>query len=58
MQKLSRNISFISMAVLIIMMMAATVIEKGHGTEEAFRLVYHNPVFIILWAVTAIFGMI
>ena len=58
MQKISKYISFISMAVLIIMMMAATVIEKGRGTEEAFRLIYHSPVFIILWALTAVFGMI
>ena len=46
------------MAVLIIMMMAATIIEKNSGTQEAFRLIYHNPVFIILWTLTAIFGMI
>lgn len=46
------------MAVLIMMMMAATIIEKNSGTQEAFRLIYHNPVFIILWALTAIFGMI
>jgi len=46
------------MAVLIIMMMAATIIEKNSGTQEAFRLIYHNPFFIILWALTAIFGMI
>ena len=58
MSKISKIISFISLAVLILMMMAASIIEKGHGTEEAFRLVYHNPVFIILWAITAIFGMI
>jgi len=58
MSKISKIISFISMAVLILMMMAASIIEKGHGTEEAFRLIYHNPFFIILWAITAIFGMI
>ncbi len=58
MRKLSKTIAFISMAVLILAMMAATVIEKGRGTDEAFRLVYHNPVFIILWAAAAVSGMI
>ena len=42
------------MAVLVLMMMAATVIEKINGTPAAFRLVYHNPLFIGLWAVAAI----
>ena len=42
------------MAVLVLMMMAATVIEKVSGTPAAFRLVYHNPLFIGLWSVAAI----
>lgn len=42
------------MAVLVLMMMAATVIEKISGTPAAFRLVYHNPLFIGLWSVAAI----
>ncbi len=58
MKKITKNLSFLAVAVLILMMMAATVIEKLRGTEEAFRLIYHNPVFIIVWALTAIFGLI
>ena len=45
------------MAVLILMMMAATVIEKLHGTEAAFSAIYHNPVFIALWAIAAVSGV-
>ena len=58
MKIITKNLSFLTVAVLILMMMAATVIEKLRGTEEAFRLIYHNPVFIIVWALTAIFGLI
>ena len=40
------------------MMGAATVVESIHGTEAALKAVYHNPVFIALWAVTAVAGII
>ena len=46
------------MAVLILAMMAATVIEKVAGTPEAFSLVYHNPLFFILWGVAAVSGIV
>ena len=45
------------MAVLILAMMAATVIEKVAGTPEAFSHVYHNPLFFILWGVAAVSGI-
>ena len=41
-------------AAVILMMAAATIVEKLYGTENAFRHFYHSPVFIALWAVTAI----
>ena len=45
----------ISFAATVILMMAvATIVEKLYGTDTAFRLVYHSPVFIALWAITAI----
>ena len=40
------------------MMMGATVLEKMKGTPAAFQAVYHNPLFILLWAVAAICGII
>lgn len=40
------------------MMGAATVVESLRGTEVALKAVYHNPVFIALWAVTAVAGII
>ena len=45
---------FGSMAALIIMMMAATFIEKFQGTAAAFKIVYHNPVFMVLWGIAAV----
>ena len=46
------------MTVLIVMMMAATIVEKLKGTPVAFQWFYHNPLFIVLWAVAAVFGLI
>ena len=46
-----------STAAVILMMAAATVIEKLYGSSHALSLVYHSPVFIALWAVAAISGV-
>ena len=40
------------------MMAAATVIERLYGTNRALSIVYHSPVFIVLWAVSAISGVL
>ena len=45
-------------AAVILMMAAATVIERLYGTDRAFSIVYHSPVFIVLWAVAAISGIL
>jgi len=47
-----------SAAAVILMMAAATVIEKLYGTDTASGIVYHSPVFIALWAVAAISGVL
>lgn len=56
-QRILKCISYGAMAVLIVAMMAATVLEKIHGTAFALRWVYHNPVFIALWGVAAVSGL-
>jgi len=43
---------------VILMMAAATVIERLYGTNRALSIVYHSPVFIVLWAVSAISGVL
>ena len=56
--KILKYISIGSVAAVILMMAAATVIEKLYGTDRALSIVYHSPVFIALWAVTAISGVL
>ncbi|MBR3562210.1 MAG: cytochrome c biogenesis protein ResB [Bacteroidales bacterium] len=58
MKQVAKIISLISMAVLIVSMMAATIIEKLHGTPAAFKWVYGNPVFIVFWGTAVVFGLI
>lgn len=57
MKKTAKYLSIGSLAALIVMMMAATVLERLHGTDFAFQWFYHNPVFIALWAVAAVCGI-
>ena len=56
-QKTLKRISYGAMAVLIVSMMAATVLESLYGTDFALRWVYHNPAFIALWGVAAASGL-
>ena len=56
--KRTKYLSYGAMAALILMMMAATVVEKTSGTDTAFRWVYHNPLFLALWAMAAVCGLI
>ena len=58
MKRTCNYLSFGAAAVLIAMMMAATFVERFQGTSVAFQWFYHNPLFIVLWAVAAIAGLI
>ena len=58
MKRTCKYLSYGAAAVLIVMMMAATIVEKLKGTPVAFDVFYHNPLFITLWAVTAVAGLI
>lgn len=51
-------VCFGAVAANIVLMMAATVIEKLHGTPAAFAAVYHHPVFFALWALAAVAGVV
>lgn len=46
------------MAILIVMMMTATIVEKTNGSSVAFDFFYHSPLFIGLWALAAVTGII
>lgn len=57
MQKFLKTAGFVSMAAVIVIMMAATFVEKIHGAQTALRYFYHNPVFMILWGIMAVCGL-
>ena len=45
MKRTCKYLSFGAAAVLIAMMMAATVVERLQGTPVAFQWFYHSPLF-------------
>ena len=57
-EKICKYLSFGSIAVLALYMAAMTVLEKFSGTETAMRWGYHSVPFIVLWAVTAVSGLV
>ena len=57
MKRTFKHLTYGASAALVAMMMAATVVEKIHGTPVAFQWFYHSPLFIILWAVAAVAGL-
>ncbi len=58
MKKLCKYLSYGSVAALIVMMVAATIVERIKGTPVAFEWFYHSPLFIILWALAAVAGLL
>ena len=50
-------IGFGTLAAVIVLMMAATVLEKLQGSPVAFRWVYHNPAVFVLWGTVALSGI-
>lgn len=57
-QKVSKVVSFCSIAAAIVMMTAATVVERLYGSDVAFRYFYYSPLFFAFWAAAAVFGLI
>ena len=49
-----KYLSFGGAAVLVLVLMAATVLEKLRGTAFALEAVYASPWFVGLWAVVAV----
>lgn len=56
--KILRITVLVSVCAVIVSMMAATVLEKVFGSQLAFSLVYHSPVFIALWGIAAVSGLL
>ena len=54
--KILKYVSFGCLAAVVVMMVAATVVERLHGTQAALSHFYHHPVFFLLWALMAVAG--
>ena len=57
MKKAAKYLSYGALAAVIIMMVAATVLEKLRGTDYALNHFYYSPLFFVFWAVMAVCGM-
>lgn len=53
----AKHISLITLAVTIAVMVAATIVEKFHGSEYALDNIYHSTAFFTLWGIVAISGL-
>ena len=56
--KISKSTTIITMSLLIIIMVSATITEKTYGTSFVNQYFYSNPLFIALWFVAAASGII
>ena len=56
--KIAKNITIITISLLIIIMMTATIVEKTYGTSFVGKYFYSNPLFIVLWSIAAVAGII
>ncbi len=57
-EKVLKYLSFGTLALIILALMGATVLEKVKGTEVALSAVYHSPVVITLWVVCCISAIV
>lgn len=53
-----RKIAFFALAILVVMMIAATVVEQFYGSEFAINHLYTSPIAIALWAAVGTCGML
>ena len=56
--KLIKRIAFGSAGLLVLLMMAATVVEKLQGTGTAWTAIYGSPFFTILWGILAVCALV
>ncbi|WP_289074215.1 cytochrome c biogenesis protein CcsA [uncultured Bacteroides sp.] len=56
--KISKQTTIITISLLIIIMVSATITEKTYGTSFVSRFFYSNPLFMALWFAAAISGIV
>lgn len=54
----SRTVSFGGLACVVTVMVVASVLEKFYGTEWASTFFYRSPLFVMLWGVLSVAGMV
>lgn len=57
-QRISKHTTVITISLLIIIMVSATIAEKTNGTSFVSRYFYSNPLFVALWFAVAISGIV
>lgn len=57
-QRISKRTTVITISLLIIIMVSATIAEKTNGTSFVSRYFYSNPLFVALWFAVAISGIV
>lgn len=55
---MTRYISFISLSLVTLGLITATVVEKYSGTPTALSCCYHSPWMIALWVICAVTGLV
>ncbi len=58
MMKVVKRISFIGLWLMVIVLAAATIIEKVSGTDVARAVIYDSWPFFALWSLVAVFGLV
>lgn len=58
MKNIWKYVSYTAMAAVTLAMMAATVLEKVHGSDFSLEHIYYSPWFIALWGLGAGAGMV
>lgn len=57
-KRLSKLLSFGSLAIIAFVLMAATIVEKFHGTELVVSKIYTSPWMIALWAIATLSSIV
>lgn len=57
MKRLLKTVSFGSMGAIVLVLIAATLLERLHGPSFATNNIYHSGWFIALWALLAVTGI-
>lgn len=55
--RLLKYVSFVTLGIVVLLLMLASVIEKLYGREVAMNCLYTSPMMVVLWSVAGIAGV-